>query len=67
LRSNSDYFVVVSKTAAADGLTAMKIIQDLNTALDGRGGGKDIFAQGGTKRDFDLSEMEGLIRKAISA
>jgi alanyl-tRNA synthetase len=66
LKDNSNYFIVASKAAAKSGLTAMNVIKVLNKSLDGRGGGKDTFAQGGTKKHFELDEMEGIIREALA-
>jgi alanyl-tRNA synthetase len=65
LKQNSNYFVVVSKAAAKDDLSAKKVIAGLNDAFDGRGGGKDTFAQGGSKQKFSLEDMARVLEGTI--
>ncbi|MBU1318431.1 MAG: alanine--tRNA ligase [candidate division Zixibacteria bacterium] len=65
LKQESNYFIVVSKAAADNGLSAKKVIAHLNDAFDGRGGGKDTFAQGGSKQDFSLNDLSRVLESAI--
>ncbi|MFH1894032.1 MAG: alanine--tRNA ligase [Candidatus Zixiibacteriota bacterium] len=65
LKQESNYFIVVSKAAADNGLSAKKVIAHLNDAFDGRGGGKDTFAQGGSKQNFSLSDLSRVLESAI--
>jgi alanyl-tRNA synthetase len=66
MKQNSNYFVAVSKTAADSGVSAMSIIKSVNEKLDGKGGGKDTFAQGGSKKSFDLNDLEQILREIVS-
>jgi len=65
LKQNSNYFVTVSGVASSAGLSANTIIKKFNDSFDGRGGGKDTFAQGGTKRGFGIDDLEKIIVEAI--
>jgi alanyl-tRNA synthetase len=65
LRQDSKYFVIVSKAAADDDLSARKVIACFNDAFDGRGGGKDTFAQGGSKNDFSLEDLTRVLESTI--
>jgi len=65
LKQDSSYFVTVSGTAAKSGKSAKEVIARFNEAFSGRGGGKDTFAQGGTKENFTLKDLEKVLADAL--
>jgi len=65
LKQNSNYFITVSKAAADGGFSARAIINRVNDSFGGRGGGKDVFAQGGAKQSFSLEEFEKVVAEAL--
>ncbi len=65
MKQESNYFIAVSKVAAENGVSAKSIIKSVNGMLSGRGGGKDTFAQGGTKQPFTLEELEKCFKSYI--
>ena len=59
------YFVALSKDVVEKGYKAGVIIKKINEVVDGRGGGKPDFAQGGCKVSDQLSKIEGAIKLAL--
>jgi alanyl-tRNA synthetase len=65
MKQESNYFVATSIAAASSGQSAMKVMQGLNSRFNGRGGGKDTFAQGGSKDEFSLGDIEKAICETL--
>ncbi len=65
LKQNSSYFVTASRAAIGEGKGAKEVIARFNEAFSGRGGGKDTFAQGGTKENFTLKDLEKVLAEAL--
>ena len=67
---SGQYAITASDTAIKKGLQPREIIKDLNTALGGRGGGREYFVQGATTLTLDEAKIRAtilpLIEKAIS-
>jgi alanyl-tRNA synthetase len=63
----NQYAVTSSKPAIDKGLSARVVINHLNKQLDGRGGGREYFTQGGTSTTLNdeilLSKVTELIRE----
>jgi alanyl-tRNA synthetase len=54
------YFVAVNKALiAAKHLSASEIVRKFNTIASGSGGGRDIFAQGGTQ---NISALQAILK-----
>jgi alanyl-tRNA synthetase len=55
------YLVCVSSDNAAKGVVAGDIVKEINKVTSGRGGGKDVMAQGGGNAPSDISEIKTAI------
>ncbi|HRM90216.1 MAG TPA: DHHA1 domain-containing protein, partial [Thomasclavelia ramosa] len=56
------YFVGVTKNYVATGYKAGDIIKKINAVVDGRGGGKPDFAQGGCPINDKISNIKGELK-----
>ncbi|MBI3688986.1 MAG: alanine--tRNA ligase [Actinobacteria bacterium] len=61
------FAVAVNEAARGRGLTAGALVQVLAPAVDGRGGGKDDFAQGAGGRPDGIPTAVRLVRDAVAA
>ena len=59
------YFVGVTKDLVAKGIKAGDLVKAINQAVDGRGGGKPDFAQGGTKAADKQNELLFALKNAL--
>ena len=62
----ASYFVATSKDVVASGIKAGDIIKSINTIVDGRGGGKPDFAQGGTACLDKIDEIKNALSSIIN-
>lgn len=59
------YFVGVTKDLVNKGIKAGDLVKAINQAVDGRGGGKPDFAQGGTKETAKQKELLFALKNAL--
>lgn len=59
------YFVALTKDLVAKGLKAGNIIRNINEIVDGRGGGKPDFAQGGCKNNDKLAILHEQLKNVL--
>ena len=59
------YFVGVTKDLVAKGSKAGDLVKAINQAVDGRGGGKPDFAQGGTKAADKQNELLFALKNSL--
>jgi len=62
----NQYGVIASNAAIKKGLSARNIINHLNKELDGRGGGREYFTQGGSSQKLEKEQLTKLVSDFIN-
>ncbi len=65
IKHGTNYFATASGVAIDNGYSANEAISWFNEAFKGRGGGRDVFAQGGTKEDFSFEDFADYFSKRV--
>ena len=65
IKLGMNYFATASGVAIDNGYSANEAISWFNEAFKGRCGGRDAFAQGGTKEDFSFEYFADYFSKRV--
>ena len=62
---NFNYCISVSKALIKEGFNASEILKNISEFLNGGGGGRDSFSQGGGKNRKGIDQAIEFIKKSI--